>query len=52
MPRFLAGADRLHESIQAFRTRADANKGFVTLTRRWSGSSQSPTMWESEGFAM
>lgn len=46
----LAGAGRLHESIQVFRTRADANKGFVTYKTLVGFESVFPPMWVSDGF--
>jgi ppGpp synthetase/RelA/SpoT-type nucleotidyltranferase len=46
----LAAVDRLRESIQSFRARADANTRFVTYKTLVGFESVFPPMWESEGF--
>jgi hypothetical protein len=45
----LAAADRLQASIQAFRTRAEANAGFVTYNTLVGFESVFPPMWDSDG---
>ena len=45
----LAAADRLQESIRSFRTRTEANKGFVIYKTLVGFESVFPPMWESDG---